>query len=82
MQNSIKINPTPGNVYRNKNGTDYICLGHDLYQNGSYVKRLPIMQCVKQSFGQAWTFFAHDIVQYSDGTIEWARSTHGRFENP
>lgn len=57
-----------GKIYRNRNGSDYRCLGIDNIGN-------PIMQHTTSK----WTFTAHKINMYPDGTIEWSRSTGGRF---
>lgn len=57
-----------GKTYKNRNGSDYRCLGIDNIEN-------PIMQHTTSK----WTFTAHKIKMYPDGTIEWAYSTGGKF---
>lgn len=62
-----------GEVYRNRGGGEYRCVtpGWLPYETGE-----ERMQNVKTG----WTFWAHGVVQYPDGSIEWDYSTGGYFE--
>lgn len=59
-----------GEVYLNRSGSEYRCLravDADTYR--------------MRSVGRyGWTFNAHVVTMYADGTIEWDYSTEGRFE--
>ena len=60
-----------GNQYKNKNGNSVFecrdaCAGGDAY--------------VLINLNSRWTFIAHIITMYDDGTIEWDYSTGGHFE--
>lgn len=61
---------TKGCIYRNRGGGTYLCLSttgtHD-----------PILTNV----ASGWTFTAHTITMYQDGTIEWDYSTGGTWRN-
>ena len=62
-----RITPDQGKTYTNKGGGEFLCLrGY----NGD-----ADMQNVKSG----WTFKAHGVQQYEDGTIEWDYSTGGHF---
>lgn len=75
-----KINPTPAStgvryaplkengIYQNKGGGYYRCLS----KTGSSD---PILR----NTASGWTFTAHTITMYQDGTIEWDYSTGGCF---
>lgn len=57
-----------GEYYDNAGGGTYYCaecLDSDAY--------------VMVNAASGWTFTAHVITKYSDGTIEWDYSTDGRF---
>lgn len=54
-----RITPKPGKVYRNKGGGEFLCLESF---DGS---------AVMQNTASRWTFEAHGITQYEDGTLEW-----------
>lgn len=60
---------TIGRTYTNRNGNEYLCIGHAYNGDGS------IMERTKDS----WTLTAHGITVYNDGTIEWDYSTGGRW---
>lgn len=59
---------TVGAVYRNRNGSDYLC--EAIREPGCY-----IMKRVKDG----WTLEAHTITMCEDGTIEWDYSTGGHW---
>lgn len=67
------INLRYGEVYRNKGGGEFRCTTPDLpgYELG--VERL-------QNVKTGWTFRAHGIREYPDGTIEWDYSSGGYFD--
>ena len=59
---------TVGEVYRNRNGWDYLCLENA----GPGV-------AVLERVSDGWTLLAHGICVYEDGSIEWDRSTWGHW---
>lgn len=59
---------TAGQVYRNRNGNDYLCLEN--VEPG-------VVKLERVSNG--WTLLAHGICVYEDGTIEWDWSTGGHW---
>lgn len=59
---------TVGQVYRNRNGWDYLCLENA----GPGV-------AVLERVSDGWTLLAHGICVYEDGSIEWDRSTWGHW---
>lgn len=69
-----RFKPTTGEIYLNRNGKIYLC--GDVWDNNtpepSYCARMT-------NTATGWTFVAHGIVQYEDGTIEWDYSSGGRF---
>lgn len=67
------IKLTPGEVYRNRNGKDYRCMTLTCLPYKEGEER---MQNVKTG----WTFRAHGVQTYEDGTIEWDYSTGGYFD--
>lgn len=55
-------------TYKNAAGGDYKCLraeNRDTY--------------IMQNISSGWTFTAHVITRYEDGTIEWDYSSNGHF---
>lgn len=77
--------PTVGQVYANRGGGEFLCLGRMtdmgiVYYNpyGGSSRTAGVFRNVKSG----WTFTAKGIIQYADGTIEWDHSTDGRFEAP
>ena len=64
-----RFSPTTGTHYMNCNGLEYVCLYVSV--DGS-----ALMQAVKSK----WTFTAIDIGMYNDGTIDWAYSRGGYFD--
>lgn len=63
-----RITPEQGKVYQNKGGGEFLCIESF---DGS---------AVMQNTASRWTFKAHGITQYEDGTVEWDYSTRGHFE--
>ena len=76
------IIPVTGQIYRNRNGGEYLCTGNSLYMNDAQEQRalalgehIAYMERVKD----CWSLSAHGVIQYADGTIEWNYSTGGHF---
>ena len=63
-----RITPEQGKVYQNKGGGEFLCIESF---DGS---------AVMQNTASRWTFKAHGVTQYEDGTVEWDYSTRGHFE--
>ena len=61
-------NLQPNKIYRNKNGSNYICLS-TIKNDGSFMRDII----------SGWTFYAHNITLYENGTIEWDYSSGGEF---
>ena len=61
--------PTPGVIYYLPSGSAYRCLSadHD--------------KALLQNVATGWTLIAHYPERNEDGTIEWAYSTAGHFED-
>lgn len=57
-----------GKTYANKGGGTFRCLRYE--GNNSY-KMVNVLS--------GWTFYAHNITMYSNGSIEWDYSTGGYF---
>ena len=69
-----RIMPTPGTTYINKNGGAYLC--GVIWKNDTPE---PSYCASMTNIASGWTFIAHGITQYADGSIEWDYSTGGRF---
>lgn len=63
-----RITPEQGKVYQNKGGGEFLCI--ESFDGDA----------IMQNTASRWTFKAHGITQYEDGTIEWDYSTRGHFE--
>ena len=61
-----------GKEYKNRCGGTFRCISRDIEDSDAYYM---------QNTASRWTFMAHVITLYEDGTIEWDYSTGGRFEN-
>lgn len=59
-----------GKTYRNKNGSSFVCMSPQPDK----------WSCKLQNVNTGWTFYAHIITMYEDGTIEWDYSSDGKFE--
>ncbi len=59
-----------GEIYKNRGGGTFKCIGR--YHADAYEM---------QNTATLWTFTAHVITQYQDGTIEWDYSTGGKFDD-
>ena len=62
-----RITPEPGKVYKNHGGGEFRCLS------------ISDSSAVMVNTKSGWTFTAHGVQQYEDGTIEWDYSTGGYF---
>lgn len=76
------ILPVVGQVYRNRNDREYCCLSNTSYPNEEAVQKTLALgehqvNMVRMSDG--WSFTAHGLHQYEDGTVEWNYSTGGAF---
>lgn len=76
------IQPVVGEVYTNRGGGRFKCVGNvepdaGLYYLGGGCSNT---SAVFQDIKSGWTFTAKGIIRYADGTIEWDHSVGGRFE--
>ena len=69
-ENPQQFTPVVGEIYENAGGGRYVCL-----------KVLINPEAKFQNTVSGWTCYAHGIVRYADGTIEWDYSTDGHFED-
>ena len=67
----MRFTPTPGEVYRLQNSSEYKCL--------CVAANIP-HQAILQNTTSCWTFLAKGIGRYENGTIDWDYSIGGRFE--
>ena len=58
-------------TYRNRGGGEFLCRW--VFPSG--------VDAIMQNIASGWTFTAHGIRRYADGTIVWDYSTGGRFED-
>ena len=63
-----RITPEQGKVYQNKGGGEFLCI--QSFDGDA----------IMQNTASRWTFKAHGVTQYEDGTVEWDYSTRGHFE--
>lgn len=61
-----------GKEYKNRGGGTFKCISREHRNSDAYYM---------QNTASRWTFMAHVITLYDDGTIEWDYSTGGTFEN-
>lgn len=76
------IIPVIGQIYKNRNGSDFLCTGNKAYETDEQEQRAlslgehwSSMERVKDG----WSLIAHGVIQYEDSTIEWNYSTKGHF---
>lgn len=62
------FNPIPREIYANAGGGNYKCL-----------LNLEDGKAIMQNVASGWSFTAHGIGIYEDGTIDWDFSTGGVF---
>ena len=67
--NGNYFQPTVGEIYHNRNGTDYMCLSMESEEASAMFI----------SSG-GWKLLAHGCRQYKDGTIDWDRSEGKGFQ--
>lgn len=65
MSRGMIIRLKPGEIYRNRNGSDYRCIASS--ETEAWLERV----------SDGWRLTAHHVIIYSDGAIEWAYSTGG-----
>ena len=65
------FDPYPGRIYENNGGGQFICIvgGDD------------INSAIMKNISSGWTFTAHGIGIYENGTIDWNHSTGGYFDD-
>lgn len=76
------ILPVVGQIYKNQNGREYCCLSNASYSNEKSAQRaveLGEHQADMVRISDGWSFTAHGLHQYEDGTVEWNYSTGGVF---
>ena len=76
------ILPVVGQIYKNQNGREYCCLSNTSYPNEKDSQRsveLGEHQADMVRMSDGWSFTAHGLHQYEDGTVEWNYSTGGAF---
>lgn len=71
--NRKPFTPQPGAEYKIRSGGAYVCIGTPDPEHGDAV--------LMRSTASGWTFYAHGIGIYDDGSIDWNYSTGGHFEN-
>ena len=70
MENGVRnAKLTEGHVYPNRGGGSFRCLS---------VTGTP--DPILKNVSSGWTFTAHTITMYQDGTIEWDYSTGGHWD--
>jgi hypothetical protein len=62
--------PKAGQIYLNRNGTNYFCLEEKSACSALFI-----------SMGSGWTLLAHECSLNDDGTIDWNRSDGRGFKN-
>lgn len=67
------IFPVIGRIYRNRNGSDYLCT--QVLRHAQPSDSLADFERITDG----WCLTAHGVVQYEDGTIEWNYSSGGRW---
>ena len=66
--NGVLFTPVEGDVYLNKNGSQYKC-----------IEVIKPYTAIMKSVDSGWTCKCYTIRRYEDNTIEWDYSTGGRF---
>lgn len=61
--------PIQGQLYRNRNGSDFKCIHVAPGENSATMERVT----------DGYTLVAHGLQRYTDGTIEWDYSTGGHW---
>lgn len=71
--NRKPFTPQPGTGYKNQGGGIFDCIGTPALEHGDAV--------LMRNRASGWTFYAHGIGIYDDGSIDWDYSTNGHFES-
>ncbi len=82
--NAHYITPVVGQVYANRNGGEFQCIGDTSYFDslGNLKMIVPQEHCgLFERVSDGWRLFAHGVLQYEDGTVEWNYSTNGHYAN-
>lgn len=77
------IMPVVGQIYSNRNGSQYRCTGNEVYPDDvrmSSTVALGEHQATMIRLADGWVIKAHGIHQYEDGTVEWNHSSGGTFQ--
>jgi len=64
-----RFTPTPGITYRNEGGGSYECISVSPFTGDACMRNIK----------SGWTFDAHGIGVYPDGSIDWDWSKNGYF---
>lgn len=75
--NGTYIIPVIGQVYTNRNGGEYRCIDNVFCASDGVDPKDHIASFERVKDG--WRLYAHGILEYEDGTIEWNYSTGGHF---
>ena len=67
-QNPQRFAPIPGEVYENAGGGRFKCTSRESRTTAWMT-----------NVASGWECYAHNIVRYEDGSIEWDYSTDGHF---
>lgn len=76
------ILPVVGQIYKNRNGREYCCLSNVGYSSQGNMRAAVSLgehQASMVRMSDGWSFVAHGLQQYEDGTVEWNFSTDGAF---
>lgn len=81
-----RFEPIVGQVYANRGGGQYLCMGKPPRDNESMncgmAETGRRISTVFRNVSSGWTFTARNVIRYVDGTIEWDHSIDGRFTDP
>ena len=83
MPNNYII-PTVGQIYRNRNGSEYRCTGNAAYPDDIQKERSLALGEHRASMlrlTDGWAIEVYGIHQYEDGTVEWNYSSGGSFQS-
>lgn len=68
---SVPFVPIARLIYRNRGGGEFLC--RRVFPSG--------VDAIMQNIISGWTFTAHGLRRFADGTIVWDWSSGGRFED-
>ena len=72
-----------GDIFQH-NGGEFQCIGDTSYFDslGNLKMIVPQEHCgLFERVSDGWRLFAHGVLQYEDGTVEWNYSTNGHYAN-